>query len=49
MKKPKELQKKGKIKPEKRKDQIFATFRRIFDLFNNRFEPYFSVDYLKMG
>ena len=49
MKKPKELQKKGKINPEKRKDQISATFRRTFDQLTNKYEPYYSVEYLKMG
>jgi len=49
MKKPKEFQKKAKINPEKRKDQIFATFRRTFDQLNNTYEPVYSVDYLKMG
>ncbi|GAH75303.1 unnamed protein product, partial [marine sediment metagenome] len=49
MKKPKELQKRAKINPERKKEQIYATFRRIFDLLNNRFEPNYSVEYLKMG
>ncbi|MBY9021248.1 MAG: hypothetical protein KGD67_09330 [Candidatus Lokiarchaeota archaeon] len=49
MKKPKELQKKAKINPESKKEQIYATFRKMFDKLNNIYEPYYSVDYLKMG
>ena len=49
MKKPKELQKKAKINPDRKKEQIFATFKRTFDLLNSRFEPNYSVEYLKMG
>jgi len=49
MKKPKELQKKAKVNPESKKEQIYATFRRTFDQLNNKYEPTYSVDYLKMG
>lgn len=49
MKKHKKLQKRAKTNPESKKEQIYATFRRTFDQLNNRFEPFYSVDYLKMG
>ena len=49
MKKPKELQKKAKINPNRKKEQIYATFRRTFDQLNIKYDPYYSVEYLKMG
>lgn len=43
MKKPKELQKKAKINPERKKEQIFTTFRRTFDHLNNIYKPHLTV------
>ena len=49
MKKPKELQKKARINPNRKKEQIYATFKKTFDQLNIKYDPYYSVEYLKMG